>query len=297
MVPVRNEEKYIDRCLRTIEKQTVQPGKVIVLDDGSTDGTPKILSKYKDKRNFKIVRHERRKGDTSHFYARTIRLASKHLDDDCDFIAILDADTGIEPKYYEKTIKFLEADPRIGFTGGPIEGEDVSPRFPGLQKYVFGANRVYTRECWYALNDGGKVLSRKYGYAVDTHHYLEALIQGFNPQLLEDTYSWSFRERPIRSDRYFFWGYSSWKLGYYPWYLILRALRNFAPEILTGYFYAALRRDPRWGCKPYIRLLQLNRIKRILGLKVHEYDPHEIVKSYYGSIMKYRKTLGWRHNW
>jgi len=294
MVPARNEEKYIKKCLTSIQNQTLQPDKIIVLDDSSTDNTPKILSEFNEP-PFHIVRYERKKGDKSHYYARTIRLASEHLDENCDFIGILDADTYLERRYYEKIINFLEQTEKIGFTGGVIHGESVSPRFPGLQKYVYGANRVYTYRCWYDLNDG-KVLSHKYGYAVDTHHYLEALIRGYHPQLLEDAVSWSLRRRPIKPDRMKFYGYSSWKLGYYPWYTILRAARNLSPEILVGYLIACLSRESRWNCKPYIRTLQLNRIKKLLGIKTVQPNQVAVVKTYVESIMKYRKTLGWRHN-
>ena len=46
IIPVYNEEKYIERCLRSLRQQTFKPKEIILVDDGSTDNTRKILSGY-----------------------------------------------------------------------------------------------------------------------------------------------------------------------------------------------------------------------------------------------------------
>jgi glycosyltransferase involved in cell wall biosynthesis len=51
IIPVYNREKYIKDCLESVLNQK-NPGckyEVIVVDDGSTDSTPKILSEFRDK--------------------------------------------------------------------------------------------------------------------------------------------------------------------------------------------------------------------------------------------------------
>lgn len=52
IVPVWNVEKYIDKCLKSIEKQSYKNFEVIVVNDGSPDNSQKIINKYikKDKR-------------------------------------------------------------------------------------------------------------------------------------------------------------------------------------------------------------------------------------------------------
>lgn len=42
IIPAYNEEKYIEKCLDSIYRQTVRPLDVIVVDDGSTDSTSRI---------------------------------------------------------------------------------------------------------------------------------------------------------------------------------------------------------------------------------------------------------------
>ncbi|MDY2700413.1 MAG: glycosyltransferase family 2 protein [Suilimivivens sp.] len=46
IVPVYNGEKCIERCLRSIQNQSYKNIEVIVVNDGSTDHTEKIIKKY-----------------------------------------------------------------------------------------------------------------------------------------------------------------------------------------------------------------------------------------------------------
>ncbi len=45
MVPSYNHAGYIETCLRSIFRQTRQPVKLLVIDDGSTDGSPSVIEK------------------------------------------------------------------------------------------------------------------------------------------------------------------------------------------------------------------------------------------------------------
>ncbi|MBE6382570.1 MAG: glycosyltransferase [Lentisphaerae bacterium] len=46
IIPVYNVEKYLGECLDSILGQTLKDIEVICVDDGSTDGSPRILSDY-----------------------------------------------------------------------------------------------------------------------------------------------------------------------------------------------------------------------------------------------------------
>ena len=50
IIPVYNSEKYIKRCLKSILNQTYENIEMIVVDDGSTDNSFNIISKFEDKR-------------------------------------------------------------------------------------------------------------------------------------------------------------------------------------------------------------------------------------------------------
>jgi len=56
IIPIYNGEKYIEECIESALNQTYEDIEIIVVDDGSTDGTSKILKKYEDK--IKIITKE-----------------------------------------------------------------------------------------------------------------------------------------------------------------------------------------------------------------------------------------------
>lgn len=43
LVPSYNHAPFVSKCLRSIIEQTLRPRKLLVIDDGSTDGSPKII--------------------------------------------------------------------------------------------------------------------------------------------------------------------------------------------------------------------------------------------------------------
>ena len=46
IVPVYNVEEYLEECLESIQKQTYTDIEVILVNDGSTDGSKEICEKY-----------------------------------------------------------------------------------------------------------------------------------------------------------------------------------------------------------------------------------------------------------
>ena len=46
IVPVYNVESYLDKCLTSLVKQTLQEIEIIVVNDGSKDNSEKIIKKY-----------------------------------------------------------------------------------------------------------------------------------------------------------------------------------------------------------------------------------------------------------
>ena len=56
LVPVYNVEKSLDRCMESILNQTFKDIEIIMVDDGSTDGSPAICDRYGEKYdNVKVI--------------------------------------------------------------------------------------------------------------------------------------------------------------------------------------------------------------------------------------------------
>ena len=49
IVPVYNVEKYLDQCLDSIVSQTLDDIEIIIVNDGSTDESLKVINKYAER--------------------------------------------------------------------------------------------------------------------------------------------------------------------------------------------------------------------------------------------------------
>ena len=54
IIPVFNVEKYIKETLISVKKQSLKPDEVIIINDGSTDDSFKIVKDLKDSDSWKI---------------------------------------------------------------------------------------------------------------------------------------------------------------------------------------------------------------------------------------------------
>ncbi len=100
IVPVYNVEKYLDKCIESIVNQTYKDLEIILVDDGSTDSSPKICDEFADKDERIKVIHKQNGGVSS---ARNIGL--EHAKG--DFIGFVDSDDYIDSNMYELLLNDL----------------------------------------------------------------------------------------------------------------------------------------------------------------------------------------------
>ena len=98
IVPAYNTENYIENTLKSICAQTYQNLEIIVVDDGSKDGTPEILDKISGSDSRIIVIHKENGGVTS---ARFCGMEAATG----EWIGFVDGDDYIEPEMYEVLIR------------------------------------------------------------------------------------------------------------------------------------------------------------------------------------------------
>ena len=95
VIPAYNVEKYIRRTLESVENQTFKNFEVIIVNDGSTDGTLKIIEEFVNRNdNFFLINQEN-KGVGE---ARNIGIKNSNG----MYIAFLDSDDFLEPSYLQK---------------------------------------------------------------------------------------------------------------------------------------------------------------------------------------------------
>ena len=131
ILPVYNCKEYIKDSIKSILQQTYYNFELIIVDDGSDDGTLNILNNFKDKR-IKLYKNKYNRG--------LIYCLNKALSKSKgQFIARMDADDVCELDRFEKQINFF------------IENKEVSVLGTAV-KLIDNNNRVYKKYS-YPLND------------------------------------------------------------------------------------------------------------------------------------------------
>lgn len=97
IVPVYNAESYLERCIKSVIAQTWKNWELILIDDGSIDGSGEICNEFakKDKR-IKVI-HQKNIGVS---VARNVGLANAKG----TYIGFVDADDWIDEKMYERLV-------------------------------------------------------------------------------------------------------------------------------------------------------------------------------------------------
>lgn len=110
IVPVYNVEKYIRRCLDSIQSQTFVDWECICVDDGTPDSSGKICDEYAAKDVRFVVLHKKNGGVSSARNAGLDTAKGK-------WICFCDSDDWEENNFFEKSILLCEADTDIVKSG------------------------------------------------------------------------------------------------------------------------------------------------------------------------------------
>lgn len=107
IIPAYNRKDYIRQTVDSVLEQSCAPLELLVVDDGSTDGTLEILQSYGDK--IRLLQHPNGENKGQ---AAALNLGLKHL---CgEFIAILDSDDYWSEDFLEKMLPFIQERPECG---------------------------------------------------------------------------------------------------------------------------------------------------------------------------------------
>ena len=98
VVSIYNVEKYLDRCIQSILKQTYEDYELILVDDGSPDQCPEMCDEWAKKDARISVYHKANGGLSS---ARNCGI--EHAKG--DYIIFPDPDDWVEPDYLERLLK------------------------------------------------------------------------------------------------------------------------------------------------------------------------------------------------
>jgi poly-beta-1,6-N-acetyl-D-glucosamine synthase len=119
--PVKDEEKYFERTIKAVCKQTVRPAKWIIVDDGSCDRTPQIIEAACKEFDWigylRIHRDATRELGSAEIRAfdTGYKLVS---DQDYGFVVKLDGDLDLPADYFEQLIVRFQEREKLGIASG-----------------------------------------------------------------------------------------------------------------------------------------------------------------------------------
>jgi biofilm PGA synthesis N-glycosyltransferase PgaC len=273
--PIRDEAKFIDRTARSILEQSIRPCEWIVVDDGSTDDTGRIIDRYAAEHAWIRVVHRPNRGFrqagggvVEAFNEGYQAIACR----DWEFLVKLDGDLIFDEMYFERCLDRFQREERLGIGGGTIynlvDGREIleeNPRF-----HVRGATKIYRRRCWEKI--GG--LWQAPGW--DTIDELKAQMLGWKTETFDDIKVLHQRQTGTAEN---LWrdlvknGMARYIAGYHPLFLLASCILRLTYKpyvthsagLLWGYTQGYIKHVPQVNDPELIRFVRRQQMNRLIG--------------------------------
>ncbi len=112
LTPTYNHAALIDPCIRSVLAQTLQDWEMVIVDDGSDDGTAEIAESFHDPRIVVLHRQHEGVAGLGHAYAAAMARATS------PFVAILEGDDSWPPTKLDDQLPLFD-DPGVVLAYGP----------------------------------------------------------------------------------------------------------------------------------------------------------------------------------
>ncbi len=279
ITPARNEEAFIEQTIQSVLSQTVLPLRWIIVSDGSTDCTDRIVGEYaKDKPWLELIRMPEHRDRTFAAKAHCFNAAYNRMDGvPYDVIGNLDADITFEPDYFAYLLGKFAANPKLGVAGTPfVEGSvQYDYRVTNIE-HVSGACQLFRRECFEQID--GYVPIRAGG--IDWIAVTTARMKGWQTRTFTEmtclhhrkmgTGTASGIQTPFRH------GIKDYYLGGHPLWQLFRSAYQATRKpyliggimLLAGFGWAALKGEEKPVSKElaaFHQMEQMQRLKRVIG--------------------------------
>jgi glycosyltransferase involved in cell wall biosynthesis len=275
--PVRNEAEHLGRMIDSVISQSVRPARWIIVDDGSSDDTGRIIDEAALRHDWITALHRddrgrRRAGEgvMEAFYTG-FKLISR---EQWQYLVKLDGDLTFEPDYFERCFSRFAEEPRLGIAGGlvckVVNGERVEESKVDPAFHVRGPTKIYRRECWEAI-DG---LVSATGW--DTVDELKANMKGWSTRTLSDIEIVHNRATGAAYGAWPNWvknGRANYVAGYHPIFMLLKCISRAlskpygiaAAGLWVGFCSGYLRRVWRVDDPEFMRYFRQQQFRRLLG--------------------------------
>ncbi|MCC6536728.1 MAG: glycosyltransferase [Bryobacterales bacterium] len=200
IMPVLNGEKYIGEAVASIAAQTYRPIELVLVDDGSSDGTQAAARAAAAGLEVRVVRHETPQG-----IPRSMNDGVRHATG--GFIAFLDHDDSWFPEFAATQMAYLHAHPETGMVHSDFQTIDSAGAV--LEESVSVSRRRGARPT-------GQVFAQL---------FMDSFIVGNSVMIRRECF-----EKVGMFDESLRWG------DYHLWMRIARQYRvDYVPQVLTRY--------------------------------------------------------------
>jgi len=242
IMAAHNEEKYIERALRSVLNQTLKPFEVIVVLDRCTDRTGEIARKYS------VTLVEKREKRWVFSYSENLEMARRIVK--TPFFAIVDADVELEPNYFEVLLS------KVSESTGCISGRVVTRSSTLLGKLLSLWEKTYRlalerrpRGC--ALLVRSDLVEKAGGIkdvpAPDTYIQDQAKRLGYRVEVVDSVRAYHVRDvtfwRALRTQ--FNTGIARYLMGRSLLRTLGHSVVRLRPLVIVGYLYAMISREKR----------------------------------------------------
>jgi glycosyltransferase involved in cell wall biosynthesis len=154
--PCRNEADYMRRTLDSVIAQSCPPACWVIVDDGSTDATPAILAEYAQRHEWIriVTRPDRGRRSVGPGVVDAFYAGFDTIDPDkFDFLCKLDLDLSLPPRYFERLMEKMQADPSIATCSGKayLEESGVLVNERHGDDTSLGMTKFYRTHCFQAI--------------------------------------------------------------------------------------------------------------------------------------------------
>jgi len=122
IIPAYNAAKYLPTAIESVIAQTFNDWRILIVDDGSTDGTADAAAPYLERLGSRLVYIRKANGGVSS--ARNLGICQATA----QYLAMLDADDEWMPCRLSESLQILDSRPEVGLTYGFIRRIDAQGR-------------------------------------------------------------------------------------------------------------------------------------------------------------------------
>jgi len=278
-----DEERHLPTFLASIAAQDRPPDKLLLVDDGSSDASPRLAEGFAARHPFaELLRRPRRPAARDRLAdapeLRAFHWALARVGEPYELVAKIDADLELTPRTLAHLERCLDEQPQLGLVGpylSEIAPDGCRRRDDAPPQHVRGALKLYRRACleqvepipeilgWDTIDE---IAARMHGWRTRS----EPIPDG-DPLHLRPTGAHDGSLRAYRR-----WGACAWGWGAHPLHVLLAAASRArrpprvvgALSYLAGWAQASARRAPRASAdvRAFGRGEQLARIRREVGV-------------------------------